>query len=71
LLRRNQPLTKNLALEFAPIHVNLIAAGFVDTPLSASLLGDQPERVASNLEERCRSGVWSARPTSPHWPFTS
>ena len=36
-------LTANLALELAPIRVNLIAAGFVDTPLSASLLGDQLE----------------------------
>jgi len=34
-------LTRNLALEVAPIRVNLIAAGFVDTPLSATLLGDQ------------------------------
>jgi NAD(P)-dependent dehydrogenase (short-subunit alcohol dehydrogenase family) len=34
-------LTKALALELAPIRVNLIAPGFVDTPLSASLLGDQ------------------------------
>jgi len=34
-------LVKNLALEVAPTRVNLIAAGFVDTPLSASLLGDQ------------------------------
>ena len=34
-------LTKNLAAEIAPVRVNLIAAGFVDTPLSASLLGDQ------------------------------
>jgi NAD(P)-dependent dehydrogenase (short-subunit alcohol dehydrogenase family) len=33
-------LTASLALELAPIRVNLIAAGFVDTPLSASLLGD-------------------------------
>ena len=32
--------TATLALELAPIRVNLIAAGFVDTPLSASLLGD-------------------------------
>ena len=32
-------LTKSLALEVAPVRVNLIAAGFVDTPLSASLLG--------------------------------
>ena len=34
-------LTKNLALELAPIRVNVIAAGFVDTPLAARLLGDQ------------------------------
>jgi len=34
------PLTASLALELAPIRVNLIAAGFVDTPLSASLLGE-------------------------------
>jgi NAD(P)-dependent dehydrogenase (short-subunit alcohol dehydrogenase family) len=34
-------LTKALALELAPIRVNLIAPGFVDTPLSASLLGDR------------------------------
>jgi NAD(P)-dependent dehydrogenase (short-subunit alcohol dehydrogenase family) len=34
-------MTKNLALEVAPVRVNLIAAGFVDTPLSATLLGDQ------------------------------
>ncbi|MGI5133894.1 MULTISPECIES: SDR family oxidoreductase [unclassified Streptomyces] len=34
-------LIANLALELAPIRVNVIAAGFVDTPLSASLLGDQ------------------------------
>jgi NAD(P)-dependent dehydrogenase (short-subunit alcohol dehydrogenase family) len=36
-------LTANLALELAPVRVNLIAAGFVDTSLSASLLGDQLE----------------------------
>jgi NAD(P)-dependent dehydrogenase (short-subunit alcohol dehydrogenase family) len=34
-------LTKNLALELAPVRVNLIAAGFVDTPLSAAILGNQ------------------------------
>jgi NAD(P)-dependent dehydrogenase (short-subunit alcohol dehydrogenase family) len=34
-------LTRNLALELAPVRVNLLAAGFVDTPLSAALLGDQ------------------------------
>jgi len=34
-------LTRNLALELAPIRVNMIAAGFVDTPLSAAILGDQ------------------------------
>jgi NAD(P)-dependent dehydrogenase (short-subunit alcohol dehydrogenase family) len=34
------PFVATLALVLAPIRVNLIAAGFVDTPLSASLLGD-------------------------------
>lgn len=34
-------LMRNLALEIAPIRVNLIAAGFVDTPLSAAILGNQ------------------------------
>ena len=33
-------LMENLALELAPIRVNLIAPGFVDTALSASLLGE-------------------------------
>jgi len=33
-------LIANLAVEVAPVRVNLIAAGFVDTPLSAALLGD-------------------------------
>jgi NAD(P)-dependent dehydrogenase (short-subunit alcohol dehydrogenase family) len=33
-------MTKALAVEIAPVRVNLIAAGFVDTPLSAALLGD-------------------------------
>jgi NAD(P)-dependent dehydrogenase (short-subunit alcohol dehydrogenase family) len=42
-------LTKNLALELAPIRVNLIAAGFVDTPLSAALLGDQLESRRAQL----------------------
>jgi NAD(P)-dependent dehydrogenase (short-subunit alcohol dehydrogenase family) len=43
------PFTAALALELAPIRVNLIAAGFVDTPLSASLLGDQLETRRSEL----------------------
>jgi len=42
-------LTANLALELAPIRVNLIAAGFVDTPLSASLLGEELENRRNQL----------------------
>jgi NAD(P)-dependent dehydrogenase (short-subunit alcohol dehydrogenase family) len=44
-------LTANLALELAPIRVNLIAAGFVDTPLSASILGDQLDARRAELRE--------------------
>lgn len=43
------PFTAALALELAPVRVNLIAAGFVDTPLSASLLGDQIEARREQL----------------------
>jgi NAD(P)-dependent dehydrogenase (short-subunit alcohol dehydrogenase family) len=42
-------MTKNLARELAPIRVNLIAAGFVDTPLSAAILGDQIEARREQL----------------------
>ena len=42
-------LTTNLALEIAPIRVNLIAPGFVDTPLSASLLGDDLDQRREQL----------------------
>jgi NAD(P)-dependent dehydrogenase (short-subunit alcohol dehydrogenase family) len=44
-------LTASLALELAPVRVNLIAAGFVDTPLSASLLGDQLEDRRTQLRD--------------------
>jgi len=43
------PFTATLALELAPVRVNLIAAGFVDTPLSASLLGDQLDERRAEL----------------------
>ncbi|KAA9150296.1 SDR family oxidoreductase [Amycolatopsis acidicola] len=43
------PFTASLALELAPIRVNLIAAGFVDTPLSASLLGDKLDERRAQL----------------------
>ncbi|MEU9211316.1 SDR family oxidoreductase [Streptomyces sp. NPDC048415] len=44
-------LTANMALEVAPVRVNLIAAGFVDTLLSASLLGDQLEPQHEELRK--------------------
>ena len=54
-------LTANLAIEIAPIRVNLIAAGFVDTPLSASLLGDGLE----DRREELRSTLPIGRVVGP------
>ena len=45
------PFVAALALEIAPVRANLIAAGFVDTPLSASLLGDQLDARRKELRE--------------------
>jgi NAD(P)-dependent dehydrogenase (short-subunit alcohol dehydrogenase family) len=42
-------ITANAALELAPIRVNAIAAGFVDTPLSARLLGDDLDHRRDQL----------------------
>jgi NAD(P)-dependent dehydrogenase (short-subunit alcohol dehydrogenase family) len=42
-------LAASLAIELAPVRVNLIAAGFVDTGLSASLLGAELENRRTKL----------------------
>jgi NAD(P)-dependent dehydrogenase (short-subunit alcohol dehydrogenase family) len=41
--------SSGIGLELAPIRVNLVAPGFVDTPLSASVLGDDLERRREEL----------------------
>jgi NAD(P)-dependent dehydrogenase (short-subunit alcohol dehydrogenase family) len=43
-------LTKSLASELAPIRVNMLAAGFVDAPGSAAMLGDQLRARRQQLE---------------------
>ena len=55
------PFTAALALQLAPVRVNLIAAGFVDTPLSASLLGEGLEA----RREELRSTVPIGRVVGP------
>jgi NAD(P)-dependent dehydrogenase (short-subunit alcohol dehydrogenase family) len=42
----------SLALEVAPVRVNVIAAGFVDTPLSAALTGEGLDARRAELRER-------------------
>ena len=52
----------------APVRVNLIADGFVDTPLSASILGDGLKA----RREELRATPQSARSyCPPRSPFTS
>ena len=47
-------MTKNVALAIAPIRDNLIAPGFVDTPLSAALLGDELDARREQLRATLR-----------------
>ncbi len=42
-------IVANIAVELAPMRANAIAAGFVDTPLSSRLLGDDIERRRDEL----------------------
>jgi NAD(P)-dependent dehydrogenase (short-subunit alcohol dehydrogenase family) len=46
-----ETLVRGLAVELGPIRVNLIAAGFVDTSLSARLLGDRIEERRDELRQ--------------------
>jgi len=47
LARSTEYLAETLALELAPVRVNVIAPGFVPTPLTEQALGDRlPARVA-------------------------
>ena len=65
-------MTKNLALELAPVRVKLIAAGFGDTRLSAAILGGQLDaRVRSYLRTTLPIRRVGGRRTSPRWPSTS
>jgi NAD(P)-dependent dehydrogenase (short-subunit alcohol dehydrogenase family) len=49
-------LVENLAVELAPIRVNLLAPGFVDTGLSASLLGEGLEARRDELRAQLPIG---------------
>ena len=49
-------MVRALAVELAPVRANVIAAGFVDTPLSASLLGDQLDQRRQQLREALPTG---------------
>ena len=42
-------MARTLALEIAPVRVNVIAAGFVDTPLSATILGGELDKRRDQL----------------------
>jgi NAD(P)-dependent dehydrogenase (short-subunit alcohol dehydrogenase family) len=62
------PFTAALALELAPVHVNLIQAGYVDTALAWSYFKDAEDVEARREELRATlpTDASSDRPKSPH-----
>jgi NAD(P)-dependent dehydrogenase (short-subunit alcohol dehydrogenase family) len=65
------PFTAALALELAPVRVNLIAAGFVDTRCRHRCSGIDSRSAGTSCAPRFRSAASSAPPTSPRSPSTS
>ena len=63
-------LIANLALELAPVRVNLIAPGFVDTPPRQRCWATALKSVGSDSAKPYPSGGWSDPPMSPRWPCT-
>jgi hypothetical protein len=63
-------LTANLVLELAPIRVNLIAAGFVDTPRRRRCSATTSKSTVISSGRRSRSGASSGRRTSLRSPCT-
>ena len=66
------PFVATLALELAAVRVNLIAAGFVDTPWPRRTSPRRDSRLgARSCGGRSPSDGWSDRQTSPRSPSTS
>lgn len=49
--RSVEQIAQTLALELAPARVNVVAPGFVETPLTARLLGERLEQRRRQLAE--------------------
>ena len=49
-------LARGLAMDFAPVRVNALRAGFFDTPFLDEALGDQRAAVVADLESRLLVG---------------
>ena len=64
-------LIASLALEFAPLRVNQIAAGFIDSPCLRRCSAMRSKTAAISSAPRSRSAAWSSPPTSPRSPCTS
>jgi short-subunit dehydrogenase len=64
-------LIANLALELAPVRVNLIAAGFVDRRSRRRFSAISSKSAARNFATRFRSGASSCPPMSPRSRCTS
>ena len=64
-------IAANLAVEIAPVRVNLIAAGSSTRRCPPGCWAMISKDGAASSAPRCPSGGWSGRTTWPRWPYTS
>ena len=57
-----EAVARNLAVELAPIRINTVYAGVIDTPMLDRVFGEQKSQVIEQISDKLPVGrIWEAR----------